>query len=77
MTNEQNITIKNVTRVGNLSYSVTQAAKKTSIGRNSLYEALNDGNLLGRKYNNRTVILHDDLIEFLKSLPLYEPKKCK
>ncbi|WP_167558798.1 helix-turn-helix domain-containing protein [Bradyrhizobium canariense] len=35
----------------------------------TLYAAIRDGDLKARKFRRRTVILHEDLMIFLKNLP--------
>jgi excisionase family DNA binding protein len=52
-----------------LSLSVEEAAEATGIGRSKLYEAMRDGLLQARKFGRRTIILRDDLEQFLSALP--------
>jgi excisionase family DNA binding protein len=52
-----------------LAYSIDEACKTTKLGRTSLYAAIKTGALKARKIRRRTLILHDDLIAFLKALP--------
>jgi len=51
-----------------LAYSVTEAARLTSLSRSSLYIAMATGKLRYRKYGGRRLILHIDLMEFLQRL---------
>ena len=49
--------------------SVNEACAIAGIGKTKLYEAINTGQLEARKYGKRTLILRDDLLRFLTSLP--------
>jgi len=51
-----------------LSYSIKQACALTGIGQTKIYEAINQGHLLAKKYGRRTLILKDDLEAFLNNL---------
>ena len=51
-----------------LAYSIAQACEVANIGRTSIYEAINSGELIARKNGRRTVILSDDLRRWLQSL---------
>jgi excisionase family DNA binding protein len=52
------------------AFSIDEASATTGIGRTKLYEAILSGRLKARKYGKRTLILKDDLRQFLESLPL-------
>lgn len=52
--------------------SVIEACAVSGIGRNGLYAAVNSGKLKARKYGKRTIILRNDLAEFLSALPTSE-----
>jgi excisionase family DNA binding protein len=52
-----------------IAYSVAEVCKEINIGRTSVYAAIRAGELMARKVRRRTLILHDDLVAFLKSLP--------
>ena len=49
--------------------SIAQACAAAGIGRTKIYEAITNGSLKARKWGKRTLILRDDLREFLASLP--------
>ena len=53
--------------------SVAEACEVAGIGRTKLYEAIADGRLKARKLGKRTLILRDDLRQFLAALP---PAHC-
>ena len=57
-----------------LSFSVDEAAKSTGLGRTRLYDAINDGVLRAKKFGKRTIVLRDDLEEFLSRLESYPSK---
>ena len=50
--------------------SILEACRVAGIGRTKLYEAISDGALKARKYGKRTIILRNDLQDFLTALPL-------
>jgi excisionase family DNA binding protein len=49
--------------------TLNEASIVSGIGRTKLYEAIANGGLKARKFGARTIILRDDLVGFLKSLP--------
>ena len=55
-----------VTREG---LSISEDCAAAGIGRTKLYEAIAAGSLKARKCGKRTLVLRDDLREFLASLP--------
>ena len=50
--------------------SIHEACTFSGIGKTKLYEAINSGKLKARKAGKRTLILSDDLRDYLSSLPL-------
>lgn len=71
------IVIKKARTVRMLGYSPGRLATVTTISRGKIYQALNEGGLIGRKLGNRTIIMHGDAVRWLKSLPLYKVDKLK
>ena len=57
-----------------LAYSIAEASEVAGIGRTSIYEAINSGELIARKNGRRTVILSDDLRRWLQGLPVTNSK---
>ena len=53
------------------AYTVEEAARIACLSRSTLYLALQDGTLVGRKAGRRTLIRPDDLWVFVKDLPLF------
>jgi hypothetical protein len=51
-----------------LAYAIPVAVKVTNLSRTLIYEEIRKGNLRAKKCGARTVILHDDLMAFLKGL---------
>jgi excisionase family DNA binding protein len=49
--------------------SISEACAMAGIGRTKVYEAIATGSLKARKCGKRTLILRDDLRQFLASLP--------
>lgn len=52
-----------------LAYSPASAERATDFGHNVIVDAMNAGELVARKYGRRTVILREDLLAWLRSLP--------
>jgi hypothetical protein len=52
-----------------LAYRPNELPTILGIGRTSVFEAIKLGKLRARKFGAATVILHDDAMEFLNSLP--------
>lgn len=48
-----------------ISYSINEAAHASSLGRSSIYNAINSGRLQARRVGGRTVILADSLHAFI------------
>ncbi|HWD12212.1 MAG TPA: helix-turn-helix domain-containing protein [Pseudochrobactrum sp.] len=49
--------------------SIAQTARILGIGRSTLYNLIKDGQLPIRKLGKRTLILREDLDQFIASLP--------
>lgn len=49
--------------------TLSEASVVSGIGRTKLYEAIAKGELKARKFGARTIVLREDLLGFLKSLP--------
>jgi hypothetical protein len=58
---------------GRLAFSIAELGKLTSLGRQSIYDAINSGRLIARKLGRRTVILRADATRWLASAPPIEP----
>jgi hypothetical protein len=58
---------------GPLAFSICDLAKRTSIGKQSLYDAINARQLVARKLGRRTVILRADAESWLARAPMIEP----
>lgn len=52
-----------------LAYTVKEATAVAKLGTTSIYEAIKAGKLKPRKYGQKTLILHEDLKQFLEGLP--------
>jgi excisionase family DNA binding protein len=52
-----------------LAHSVSEACSIAGLGRTSLYEAIRTGALRAVKRGRRTLILHEDLLRWVQSLP--------
>jgi excisionase family DNA binding protein len=50
--------------------TVSEACAMAGLGRTKIYEAISKGQLKARKCGKRTIILVDELRQFLESLPL-------
>ncbi|MFM9861315.1 helix-turn-helix domain-containing protein [Pseudoxanthobacter sp. M-2] len=54
------------------AYSINEALSVIGCGRTHLYQELNAGRLKARKLGSRTVILEQDLYDYLDSLPHFQ-----
>ena len=52
-----------------LAISIPEAARRAGVGRTTIYEAINDGKLVVRKSGRRSLVLIDELQNWLMSLP--------
>jgi excisionase family DNA binding protein len=58
-----------------LAYSVTESCVAAGIGRTNLYELITRGEIRAKKVGRRTLILADDLRQWLEALPQITPRK--
>ena len=52
-----------------ISISIVEAARRAGVGRSSIYEAINRGDLPIRKCGRRSLVLVEDLKSWITSLP--------
>lgn len=57
---------------GVLSYGIADAVKASGVGRSLLYEHIKSGRLKARKLGRRTLILAEDLHNWLATLPTFQ-----
>ncbi len=57
-----------------LANSIDELADEGPFGRSKLYQLIQSGDLPARKCGKRTIILRDDFISMLRSLPEYGPE---
>jgi hypothetical protein len=55
--------------VRQLSYSIAETVALTSLGRSTIFEEIRSNRLRARKVGRRTIVLAEDLANFLASLP--------
>lgn len=64
-------------RLAKLAYTIDEVSKITSIGRTSIYSRLQSGELVARKCGNRTIVVAQDLQDFLDGLtPIHSKSAC-
>jgi hypothetical protein len=59
---------------GQLARTLDQLEDEGPISKTSIYEAIRDGRLIARKCGRRTLVLREDWLAFLQSLPKIRPK---
>ncbi len=52
-----------------LAYSIEKASEISGVGRTKIYEQIKAKRLIARKCDDRTLILHPDLVRWLTDLP--------
>lgn len=62
---------------GKLAYRIDEAIQVSGLGRTFLYEHITSGQLRSVKIGGRRLILHDDLLAFLKGAPVPSPDAFK
>jgi hypothetical protein len=55
-----------------LAYDILETAKISNSSRSEIYKSLKLGVLSGKKHGRRTVILREDLSNYLRNLPDYK-----
>jgi excisionase family DNA binding protein len=61
--------LQNTTEIGRRAHSIAETCALTGLGRDAVYAAIRDGLLVARKLGRRTIIIDDDLRQFLAGLP--------
>jgi hypothetical protein len=56
------------------SFSVKSFCERNEVGKTTVYGEINTGRLRARKAGKRTIITDEDEAEWLKNLPVVEPK---
>jgi excisionase family DNA binding protein len=57
-----------------IGLTINEAGEVIGIGRSGIYELIRAGRLPARKIGARTIILRDDAVAFVRSLPTVQPK---
>ena len=58
-----------------IAYRIPELIEAGPVGKTKLYEAINSGALPAHKHGSRTIIMAEDYLAYLRSLPKYEPGK--
>lgn len=56
-----------------IAYKISELTDVSPFGKTKTYEAINSGALKAHKLGASTIVMHDDLEAWLRSLPEYEP----
>jgi excisionase family DNA binding protein len=60
---------QNTIETGRRAHSIEEICVLTGLGRDAVYTAIRDGRLVARKSGRRTIVIEDDLRQFLAGLP--------
>jgi excisionase family DNA binding protein len=52
-----------------MAFSVDEAAVRAGLGRDRIYDAIRNGDLVARKFGRRTLVTAEALQRFLNGLP--------
>ncbi len=55
-----------------IAYRVDEAARRIDIGKSKMWELVWNKRIPARKIDGATVILHEDLVAFVREAPLFE-----
>lgn len=55
-----------------IAYRVDEAARRIDIGKSKMWELVWNKRIPARKIDGATVILHEDLVAFVRGAPLFE-----
>jgi excisionase family DNA binding protein len=69
LASQDDIMLQNTTNTGRRAHTISEVCALTGLGRDSVYAAIRDGYLVARKLGRRTLVVDDDLREFLGALP--------
>ena len=61
--------MQDTTDTGRRAHTILETCALTGLGRDTIYTAIRDGDLVARKLGRRTLITDDDLRQFLGGLP--------
>jgi excisionase family DNA binding protein len=53
-----------------IAYGIAEVCKLSGLGRTTLYASISSGALRAHKIGRRTILLHDDVVTFLHTLPV-------
>lgn len=54
--------------------SLAEVVRFSGLSRTSIYNAINAGQLVARKFGTKTVVFESDFNEWLKSFPTIKPR---
>jgi hypothetical protein len=60
-------------QIRKLAYSITELTEISGVGRSFLYEEIKAGHLIVTKAGRRSLILHEDAIAWITTLPKLPP----
>ena len=51
------------------AFRIPEVCQRSGLGRTSIFAAIRSGHLVARKWGRRTIVLQEDLANFLRNLP--------
>jgi excisionase family DNA binding protein len=55
--------------------SIADVVARSGVGRTKVYEAIQNGELVARKFGERTLVFEHDLSRWMHSFPVIRPRK--
>ena len=68
----EHLRMQEITMTNKIAYTIVEVCALASVGRTTVYQCINEGTLKAVKLGRRTLILAEDLRDWLSGLPNVE-----